>query len=160
WAKVDPAARPAGVFVSDAAGGVPPASLDNGVVYAPDQSQAGPARQWAIYGVDPRNGAAPPMTLPLEGYTGYPGDHYTVPGYMPRYRQGLPQQVTVSDGALTAPSVHESTRRVDDGIPCGPGPLSNHACGPWKPPGIFGPWPEDEYLFDGGDSDGQVRVLN
>ena len=37
-------------------------------------------------------------------------------------------------------------------------PLITHACGPWKPPGISGPWPEDEYLFDGGDSDGGVKV--
>ncbi|MBN2578689.1 MAG: DUF11 domain-containing protein [Pirellulales bacterium] len=30
-------------------------------------------------------------------------------------------------------------------------PLPTQACGPWAPPGIAQPWPEDEYLRDGGD---------
>ena len=29
---------------------------------------------------------------------------------------------------------------------------------PWSPPGIRGPWPADEYIHDGGDSQGKVRV--
>lgn len=29
---------------------------------------------------------------------------------------------------------------------------------PWKPPGIKGPWPPDEYLCDGGDMNHDVRV--
>jgi uncharacterized repeat protein (TIGR01451 family) len=172
----------AAVYVSDAncapAAGV---SLDNGVTYSPNQRDAGPANRWSVYGVDPRynNLPLPPgegrgegagscfATLPPEAYTGYPGDHYTQPGYVPQYMLGPPANslslweragVRVSDdGGITDPSVHESTQRVDN-MACGQEPLSTHSCGPWKPPGISGPWPEDEYLFDGGDSDGQVKV--
>ena len=32
------------------------------------------------------------------------------------------------------------------------------SCQPWKPPGIAGPWPQDEYICDGGDRDRAVRV--
>jgi uncharacterized repeat protein (TIGR01451 family) len=31
-------------------------------------------------------------------------------------------------------------------------------CGPWTPPGLPCPWPEDEYLCDGGDQPPAVRV--
>ena len=31
--------------------------------------------------------------------------------------------------------------------------------GPWRPPGISGPWPENEYLCDGGDQGAQAEVL-
>jgi uncharacterized repeat protein (TIGR01451 family) len=148
----------AAVFVSDA--GYAPAagvSFDNGVTYSPNQRDAGPARRWAVYGVDPRYGNPAFATLPPEAYTGYPGDGYTQPGYVPQYMRG-PADVVVSDsGGITDPSVHESTQRVDN-MACGQEPLSAHSCGPWKPPGISGPWPEDEYLFDGGDSDGSVKV--
>src|SRR5262249_38066700 len=142
----------------DAPGGYVSASLDEGATHSPNQRDAGPANRWSVYGVGPRYGTAPPLTLPLEAYTGYPGDGYTLPGYVPSYMQG-PPAVAVSDGGgFSDPSVHESNRRVD----CLPNacqePLSIHSCGPWKPPGISGPWPEDEYLFDGGDSDGQVKV--
>jgi uncharacterized repeat protein (TIGR01451 family) len=37
-----------------------------------------------------------------------------------------------------------------------PIPLVNGS--PWAPPGIEGPWPHDEYLFDGGDREVQVNV--
>lgn len=30
--------------------------------------------------------------------------------------------------------------------------------GPWQPDGLYGPWPYDEYLFDGGDRDVPVTV--
>ena len=30
--------------------------------------------------------------------------------------------------------------------------------GPWQPDGLYGPWPYDEYLFDGGDRDVPVKV--
>jgi uncharacterized repeat protein (TIGR01451 family) len=33
----------------------------------------------------------------------------------------------------------------------GQSPLPHRASGPWAPPGIRQPWPEDEYLRDGGD---------
>jgi uncharacterized repeat protein (TIGR01451 family) len=47
-------------------------------------------------------------------------------------------------------------------------PLPYQAYGPWAPPGISLPWPEDEYLRDGGDNgvptgvtrDGEVRGLD
>ncbi len=29
---------------------------------------------------------------------------------------------------------------------------------PWKPDGLYGPWPRDEYICDGGDQPGEVRV--
>ncbi len=156
--EVPPNTASAAVYVSDA--GCAPAaagvSLDNGVTYSPDQRDAGPARRWAVYGVDPRYGNPAFATLPPEAYTGYPGDHYTQPGYVPQYMLG-PRPIATDSGGITDPSVHESTQRVDN-MACGQEPLSTHSCGPWKPPGISGPWPEDEYLFDGGDSDGQVKV--
>jgi uncharacterized repeat protein (TIGR01451 family) len=37
-------------------------------------------------------------------------------------------------------------------------PLPLQACGEWKPPGIACPWPDDEYLCDGGDRDMPVAV--
>ncbi len=37
-----------------------------------------------------------------------------------------------------------------------PIPMTNAS--PWAPPGIAGPWPRDEYLFDGGERDVQVNV--
>jgi uncharacterized repeat protein (TIGR01451 family) len=159
-------ALPGNALVSDGgpvqAAGV---SLDEGATRSVDQRDAGPANRWSVYGVDPRYGVMPPLTLPREAYTGYPGDGYTMPGYVPQYMRGAEGEVTgssgeitVTDGGASDPSVLESTRRVDGGIECGPEPLSTHACGPWKPPGISGPWPEDEYLFDGGDSDGGVKV--
>ena len=76
--------------------------------------------------------------LPLEAYTGYPGDGYTVPGIVPPFMQnggGVPQGAMVDQTPM---------------------PINNH--GPWKPPGISCPWPDDEYIFDGGDNDGQVKV--
>jgi uncharacterized repeat protein (TIGR01451 family) len=30
--------------------------------------------------------------------------------------------------------------------------------GPWQPPGTSGPWPEDEYVFDGGNAGPPIRV--
>ncbi|HEY2760993.1 MAG TPA: hypothetical protein VGI75_09620, partial [Pirellulales bacterium] len=156
--EVPPNTASAAVFVTDAncAPAATGVSLDNGVTYSPNQRDAGPANRWSIYGVDPRYGNPAFATLPPEAYTGYPGDHYTQPGYVPQYMLG-PRPIATDSGGITDPSVHESTQRVDN-MACGPEPLSNHACGPWKPPGISGPWPEDEYLFDGGDSDGQVKV--
>ncbi len=51
---------------------------------------------------------------------------------------------------------------------CGPGTLPSFAftgvvghdesLGPWKPDGIKGPWPKDEYLCDGGDLNHDVYV--
>jgi uncharacterized repeat protein (TIGR01451 family) len=37
-------------------------------------------------------------------------------------------------------------------------PLPYAPVGPWAPPGIAGPWPEDEYICDGGDAGLPARV--
>jgi uncharacterized repeat protein (TIGR01451 family) len=42
---------------------------------------------------------------------------------------------------------------IDRGVPL---PMCNVS--PWAPPGLAGPWPRDEYLCDGGDSQVQVNV--
>ena len=96
--------------------------------------------------------------LPLEAYTGQPGDGYTVPAIVPRYMQGPSEEVIVTDGGISDPSVHLSNERAAFATDCDDPPLPIHSCSPWKPAGIDGPWPEDEYMFDGGDSDGQVKV--
>jgi hypothetical protein len=97
--------------------------------------------------------------LPMEAYTGYPGDGYTEPAVVPPFmRAPANSETVISDDGFSDPSVLESSQRTD--IPCGldQEPLPNTSCGPWKPAGISKPWPEDEYLFDGGDSDGGVKV--
>jgi uncharacterized repeat protein (TIGR01451 family) len=150
----DAAIAPAGNF-----------SVDDAATHSIDQREAGPANRWSIYGVDPRYApVAPPAafaSLPAEAYTGYPGDGYTKPAYVPRYMRdpaASSGEVVVNDSGLTDPSVLENNSRVENGL-CGSAePLPANSCGPWKPPGISGPWPEDEYLFDGGDSDGSVKV--
>jgi uncharacterized repeat protein (TIGR01451 family) len=156
-------------YVTDAAGGdvinVPPlpVSADDAVTHSVDQREAGPANRWSVYGVDPRyapvNSPQSAVTLPPEAYTGYPGDGYTQPAYVPQYMRGPgANDVIVNDAGISDPSVHDSTQRIEIQPDCVQQPLSIDACGPWKPPGISGPWPEDEYLFDGGDSDGGVKV--
>ncbi|HZZ27688.1 MAG TPA: hypothetical protein VFE46_06735 [Pirellulales bacterium] len=169
---------PASVYVGDtgapSVGGVP---LPDTVHYSVDQRDAGPANRWSIYGVDPRyppplvegpeEDAGPPhspfASLPPEAYTGYPGDGYTVPGYVPQFMrepEGSSEVVIDDDGGMSDPSVLVDGSRVggDCNTDWGQSPLPLGSCGPWKPPGISGPWPEDEYLFDGGDSDGGVKV--
>src|SRR5262249_36814133 len=71
---------------------------------------------------------------------------------------GAAGEVELSEGGVSDPSVHDSTARTEIAGLCDQIPLDEHSCGPWKPQGISCPWPEDEYLFDGGDSDGQVKV--
>ena len=39
-------------------------------------------------------------------------------------------------------------------------PLPLMATGPWSPPGIRQPWPEDEYLRDGGDARLPAKVTD
>ena len=63
--------------------------------------------------------------LPMPAYTGYPGDGYTRPGNIPEFMQG-------------------------EGGDCTPLPTATF--GPWRPPGIGGTWPPDEYICDGGGS--------
>jgi len=73
--------------------------------------------------------------LPREAYTGYPGDGATEPGYVPEFMAPGMQQ-----GQPSAPP-----------CPCA-------TFGPWKPPGISGPWPKDEYICDGGPQSAGVKV--
>jgi uncharacterized repeat protein (TIGR01451 family) len=63
--------------------------------------------------------------LPTAAYTGYPGDGYTRPGNVPEFMH---------------PNGGDCT------------PLPSATFGPWRPPGIGGTWPPDEYLCDGGGS--------
>lgn len=44
------------------------------------------------------------------------------------------------------------------GLP-GENGMYDPASGPWQPPGLQGPWPYDEYIFDGGDRETRVDVL-
>ncbi|HEV2973318.1 MAG TPA: hypothetical protein VGY55_25345 [Pirellulales bacterium] len=62
--------------------------------------------------------------LPTTAFTGYPGDGYTQPGNVPEFMQQA--------GDCT--------------------PLPTATFGPWRPPGIGGTWPPDEYICDGGGS--------
>ncbi len=68
--------------------------------------------------------------LPTPAYTGYPGDGYTRPGYEPDYQPG--------NGPCNCP-------------------LPTATFGQWRPPGIGGTWPPDEYICDGGGSP-QIKV--
>ncbi len=84
--------------------------------------------------------------LPIEAYTGHPGDGYTEPGIVPPHMQGL---VGGDYSNYKLPPANGNFLGT-------PLPLSSY--GPWMPPGIGCPWPEDEYIFDGGDNDGGVKV--
>jgi uncharacterized repeat protein (TIGR01451 family) len=64
-----------------------------------------------------------------------------------------PVEVMVSDGPEGSPG-GELSAGNSPGFPgqeSGSCPLPDQASGPWAPPGIRQPWPEDEYLRDGGD---------
>ncbi len=69
-------------------------------------------------------------TLPIEAFTGSPLDQDTLPGIIPKHMQ---------------PPGYEPVRQH------GP-PMPAQVYGSWKPPGIAMPWPEEEFLFDGGDT--------
>jgi uncharacterized repeat protein (TIGR01451 family) len=85
-----------------------------------------------IRGQEPSGACPSPGTLPEEAYRGYPGDGYTQAGYVPQFMR-------------------------PDGEPdCTPAPCATF--GPWKPSGIAGPWPKDEYICDGGERGTGVRV--
>jgi len=75
-------------------------------------------------------------TLPPIAYTGYPGDGFTRAGAVPAHMR---------------PPGWEPPTAV------GP-PLPRMVYGPWAPPGIAVPWPEQEYLRDGGDRETGVIV--
>ena len=58
--------------------------------------------------------------------------------------QGLPAEAYT--GASAAAAAPMGPPGSEDGVP-----MPYTARGPWSPPGIRQPWPEDEYLRDGGD---------
>ena len=64
--------------------------------------------------------------LPETAFTGYAGDGYARPGNVPEFMQ------------------------QEGGGDCTPLPTATF--GPWRPPGIGGTWPPDEYICDGGGS--------
>jgi uncharacterized repeat protein (TIGR01451 family) len=77
---------------------------------------------------DVRQVSYDPPSLPPEAFTGGPA--------VPRGSVFCPPQ-----GAMAG------TQFVDP-----------RAAGVWQPDGLYGPWPYDEYLFDGGDRDTPVKV--
>lgn len=91
--------------------------------------------------------------MPAEAFTGHPGDGFTEPGKIPGHMRQMMGEASAGDAEPVAAQGYGA-------IPCavGPPPLPIMGCGPWKPAGIDGPWPPDEYIFDGGDSDGGVKV--
>ncbi|WP_254507353.1 DUF11 domain-containing protein [Anatilimnocola floriformis] len=80
---------------------------------------------------------SPAMTLPDNAYTGQPI------GHQPGHGTGCP----------CCGGNREAFRFTQDGTAVNPDPY-----GGWMPDGIKKPWPADEYICDGGDLDGNVRV--
>ncbi|MBN2218233.1 MAG: DUF11 domain-containing protein [Pirellulales bacterium] len=73
---------------------------------------------------------------------------------------GLPPEAfagAASPAAAGCPEDGAATACPCEGIDLGT-PLPYALAAPWTPPGIAGPWPEDEYLCDGGDRDVPVGV--
>jgi uncharacterized repeat protein (TIGR01451 family) len=84
------------------------------------------------------------ITLPPQAFSGHPLDGYTRPGWVD---EGL----SAEDVGLAAPY----------GCPhCVPSAGGGYGfpAAPWRPPGIAGPWPRDEYVCDGGDADPAVMI--
>jgi len=107
--------------------------------------RAGVARQ-------PEHRAAAYRTLPAEAFTGA-GAHSRAPdgnqppsGAQARYGRA----VAVAEDA--ADDAGELTAAQRDIFP------TNLPVGPWRPPGLPAPWPEDEYICDGGDAGGPAGV--
>jgi uncharacterized repeat protein (TIGR01451 family) len=122
-----------------------------GVVYAGDKhfvAADGPAAGFS--------------SLPLEAYTGHPADGYTRPGIVPPFMQqaaeGGGEAIVSDEGGVPDPTVLVGSQRMPLVCSSDQMPMPMNNMGPWKPPGIGCPWPEDEYIFDGGDQDGSVKV--
>jgi uncharacterized repeat protein (TIGR01451 family) len=80
--------------------------------------------------------------------------------------QGVPlpapaKRVTLLPGRPTKPVVAGSLpalpREYEHAANCAP-PIPYGVVSPWAPPGIKGPWPQDEFLHDGGDAHEPVAV--
>jgi uncharacterized repeat protein (TIGR01451 family) len=111
----------------------------------------GPAGQWSE---SPTFHLPAPLSLPEEVYTGAPGGGgYVRTPYPPTAR--YPAVDAAPGPALGPPGMEQGV------------PLPYMPTGPWSPPGIAQPWPQDEYLRDGGDrglpanvaDQGEVRGL-
>jgi uncharacterized repeat protein (TIGR01451 family) len=90
----------------------------------------------AVAGPERPTAQASAPAMPSEAYSGYPGDGFTQPGAVPAHMR---------------PPGWEPPTAV------GP-PLPRMVHGPWAPPGIAVPWPEQEFLRDGGDKETHVIV--
>jgi uncharacterized repeat protein (TIGR01451 family) len=105
-------------------------------------------------------------SLPPDAYTGSPSDGYTVPGVVPPFMREAASNggvVTINDnddrkGGMSDATVLQNTRRTAVAMTPASAPMPMNNFGPWRPPGIGGSWPEDEYIFDGDDQDGEVKV--
>lgn len=79
----------------------------------------------------------------------------------PNVPPALPQEAFAGPAApmpAGCPSGDEATMACPNGGMELGAPLPYALVGPWAPPGIARPWPEDEYLADGGDRGAPVGV--
>ncbi len=117
--------------------------------------------------------AAAFAALPSEAYTGHPSDRYTLPGLVaPHMQRAIAGEAFVTDGDQTHQFSQTPDQKIIAAIDAvkpnatgtlppaynGPPPMPVMFATPWSPPGIGGSWPEDEYIFDGGDHNGGVKV--
>ncbi len=149
-----PLPSPAPAHITDAGEQVASASPTSPVVAAPQDSR---------YLVQPvaYNQPNTPGTLPATAYTGDPALH-------DRYYSGGPPPGNYSNycvpGAASAGHGHGAGHGHSGCACCGGGNYGKFRFSddvlnlPWKPPGIAGPWPMDEYVCDGGDLNADVRV--
>ncbi len=102
---------------------------------------------------------APIVSLPSQAFTGFPGDGYTLPG--PPLEEEV---IATGPEAVVPPQEPETVTTPEPKLP--PGAYIERPCPrqpmgvmqQWAPPGIRRPWPQDEYLHDGGDRDGNAMV--
>lgn len=98
---------------------------------------------------EPSAGASAP-TVATPAIAARPGSFPVSPAsYDPRWGQ---QGQYFAGGPCPAPTMPPAACLPQPACPCG------IHCGPWTPPGLPCPWPEDEYLCDGGDQLPAVRV--
>ena len=111
---------------------------------------------------DTRARQAPGMPVaangPLYPQMAGPAPHFPSPGYPVHQASYLPP--SLPPGASTGAPAYGPAGACP---PYQPGASAyGQAAGPaeqWRPPGIPGPWPAEEYLFDGGDRGTEVQVL-
>ncbi len=64
----------------------------------------------------------------------------------------------LADPQTCSPSYAQPYGPLANGCQAQPWCPGGVPCGPWRPPGLTCPWPDDEYLCDGGDALPSVRV--